>query len=131
MRVNDFAGEEEFHGLFEADNFRKPGRRHRGKTPTAISGCPILDFSEATTISQKAMSSQPPPRDLPFTTATVVTSILCHDPEHAVEHLDHFIYFVSGVVCHIDAIAEGLFARMIENEQLDCRVFLDIHEDLD
>ncbi|OPY05309.1 MAG: hypothetical protein A4E66_02457 [Syntrophus sp. PtaB.Bin001] len=47
-----------------------------GKTPTAISGWPILALSEAITISQKAISSQPPPRERPFTSATVVTSKL-------------------------------------------------------
>ena len=47
-----------------------------GNTPTLISGCPNLDFSEAITISQNVATSQPPPSATPFTSATVGALII-------------------------------------------------------
>ena len=47
-----------------------------GSTPTLISGCPNLDFSEAITISQNVATSHPPPSAAPLTSATVGALIL-------------------------------------------------------
>ena len=51
-------------------------------------------------------------------------------PEHPVEDLDHLVYLILCVVCHIDAVTECLFTGMIKNQELDGRILFYIDEDL-